>query len=104
MKDERDGPGRHHAEHSLPPVPLAVDKHQAHILEVAHGSGEELHQGVGQAIAGQHFDCILFDCGYAPVEGLEKDITEWVRSGRCVRAMRQHTWGGGGGEKFSMVA
>ena len=76
MQDERDGSGRHHAEHSLPPVPLAVDKHQTHILEVAHGSGEELHQGVGQAVAGQHFDCILFDCGYAPVEGLGKDSTE----------------------------
>lgn len=71
MKDKRDDPGRHHAEHSLSPVSLAVDKHQAHILEVAHGPGEELHQGVGQAVAGQHFNCILFDCGYAPVEGLE---------------------------------
>lgn len=72
VKDKCDGPGRHHAEHSLPPVPLTVDKHQAHVLEVAHGSGEELHQGVGQAIAGQHFNSILFNCGYAPVEGLEK--------------------------------
>ena len=77
MKDEGDGAGRHHAEHSLPPVPPAVDKHQAHILEVAHRSGEELHQGVGQAVAGQHFHRILFDCGYAPVEGLEKDMTRW---------------------------
>lgn len=71
MKDERDGPGRHHAQHGLPPVPLTVDKHQAHILEVAHGSGEELHQGVGQPIAGQHFNRILLYCGYAPVEGLQ---------------------------------
>lgn len=77
MQDERDDAGRHHAEHSLSAVPPAVDKHQAHILEVAHGSGEELHQGVGQAIAGQHFHCILLDCGYAPVEGLEKDETAW---------------------------
>lgn len=74
MKDERDGPGRHHAQHGLPPVSLTVDKHQAHILEVAHGSGEELHQGVGQPIAGQHFNRILFYCGYAPVEGLQGSL------------------------------
>jgi len=84
VEDEGDDPGRRHAEQSLPAVPPAVDKHQTHVLEVAHGSGEELHQGVGQAVAGQHFDGILFDCGYAPVEGLEqKDIRGWVR------------WGGG---------
>lgn len=83
VQDEGDDPGRHHAQHRLPPVPLAVDKHQAHILEVAHGSGEELHQGVGQAVAGQHFNGILFDCGYAPVEGL-----------------RRERWGGGGEGEF----
>lgn len=76
MKHERDDPGRHHAEHCLPPVSLAVDKHQAHIFEVAHWPGEELHQGVCQAIAGQHFNCILFDCGYAPVESLEEMLQE----------------------------
>lgn len=70
MQDEGDDSGRHHAEHRLPPVPPAVDKHQTHILEVAHGPGEELHQGVGQAVAGQHFNGIFFDCGYASVEGL----------------------------------
>lgn len=74
MQDKRDGPGGHHAQHGLPPVPLAVDKHQAHILEVAHGPSEELHQGVGQPVAGQHFDCILFNCGYAPVKGLKTNI------------------------------
>lgn len=89
MQDECDGPGRHHAEHSLPPVPLAVDKHQAHILEVAHWAGEELHQGVGQTVAGQHFHCILFDCGYAPVEGLEK-IWHGGREGRGEEEVRQH--------------
>lgn len=87
MKDERDGPGCHHAEHGLPPVPPAVDKHQTHILEVAHGSGEELHQGVGQAIAGQHFNRVPFDCGYAPVESLRRDIT-LLKGGD--RGMRQH--------------
>lgn len=95
VKDKCDGPGRHHAEHSLPPVPLTVDKHQAHVLEVAHGSGEELHQGVGQAIAGQHFNSILFNCGYAPVEGLEK-----ILQGRemCQRNEEAHK------RKFSMAA
>lgn len=79
VEDERDDPGRHHAQHGLPPVPAAVDEHQTHVLEVAHGSGEELHQGVGQAVAGQHFDGILFDGGYAPVEGLETTERERER-------------------------
>lgn len=70
VKHKSDGPGRRHAQHRLPPVPLAVDEHQAHILEVAHGPREELHQGVGQPVTGQHFNSILLDCGYAPVEGL----------------------------------
>lgn len=77
MEDEGGGPGRHQQEHGLPPVPLAVDKHQAHIFEVAQGSGEELHERVGQAVAGQHFHGIFFDCGYAPVEGLEE---RWKRA------------------------
>lgn len=71
MEDEGDHPGHQHAEHGLPPVPLAVDKHQAHVLEVAHGASEKLHQGVSQAIAGQHFHRILLDPGYAPVERLQ---------------------------------
>lgn len=77
MEDEGGGPGRHQQEHGLPPVPLAVDEHQAHIFEVAQGSGEELHERVGQAVAGQHFHGIFFDCCYAPVEGLEET---WKRS------------------------
>lgn len=70
MENESNGPSHHHAQDGLPSVPLAVDKHQAHILEVTHGPSEELHQRVRQAIAGQHFYCVLFDCGYAPVESL----------------------------------
>lgn len=97
MKDERDDPGRHHAEHGLPPVPSAVDEHQAHILEVAHGPGEELHQGIGQPVAGQHFNGIFFDCGYAPVEGLGP-----IEEGG---GMRQHKKGEGWGwgVKFSVT-
>lgn len=72
VQDEGDDAGRQHAEDGFPPIPLAVDKHQAHIFEVAHGPGEELHQGVGQAVAGQHFHRILLDFGYASVESLEQ--------------------------------
>lgn len=93
MQDKCDGSGHHHAEHCLPPVPPAVDKHQTHILEVAHGSGEELHQGVGQTIAGQHFNSILFDCGYAPVEGLEDIMQGGCGGGGGVSGMRQHIKG-----------
>lgn len=71
VEDKRHHPRHQHAEHGLLAVPLAVDEHQAHIFEVAHGAGEKLHQGVCQAIAGQHFHRILFDPGYASVESLE---------------------------------
>lgn len=71
MEHEGGGAGRHQQEHGLPPVPLAVDEHQAHVFEVAQGSGEELHERVGQAVAGQHFHGIFFNRRYAPVEGLE---------------------------------
>lgn len=76
MEHEGCGPGRHQQEHGLPPVPLAVDEHQAHVFEVAQGSGEELHERVGQAVAGQHFHGISFNRRYAPVEGLED---KWKR-------------------------
>lgn len=92
MEDKRDDAGRHHAEHSLPPVPLTVDKHQTHILEVAHGPGEELHQGVGQAVAGQHFHCILFDCGYAPVESLWEDMNDTRSRGEGEERRREGWW------------
>lgn len=77
MEHEGGGPGRHQQEHGLPPVPLAVDEHQAHVFEVAQGSGEELHERVGQAVAGQHFHGIFFNRRYAPVEGLED---KWKRA------------------------
>lgn len=76
VQDKRNDAGRHHAQHGLPPVPAAVDKHQAHVLEVAHGSREELHEGVSQPVAGQHLHRILLDGGDAPVEGLPKTKQE----------------------------
>jgi len=94
VQDKCDDPGCHHAEYSLPSVPPAVDKHQAHILEVAHGTCEELHQGVGQTIAGQHYNRILLDCGYAPVEGLER----MLQGGKGGGEVRRHK------DKFSIEA
>lgn len=85
MEDEGGDPGRHQQEHGLPPVPLAVDEHQAHVFEVAQRSGEELHERVGQAVAGQHFHSIFFDCCYAPVEGLEETWKRAMSGTSCDR-------------------
>lgn len=71
VKDGGDSSSHHHAQDSLCPVPLAVHKHQAHIFKVAHGTCEELHQGICQPIAGQHFHCIFLDSSDAPVQGLQ---------------------------------
>lgn len=60
-----------HAEDCLGSVPFAVYKHQPDILEVAHRAREELHEGVRQAITGQHFHRILFDRRYSPVQSLQ---------------------------------
>lgn len=70
VEDCSNGTGHHHAQDSFGPVSLAVHKHQAHILEVTHGSREELHQRIRQPIAGQHLYCIFLDCSNAPVQGL----------------------------------
>lgn len=75
MEDEGGGPRRHQQEHGLPPVPLAVDEHQTHVFEVAQRSGEELHERVGQAVAGQHLHGVFFDLRDAPVEGLGETRT-----------------------------
>lgn len=70
VEDGSDGPSHHHAQDSFGPVSLAVHKHQAHIFKVTHGTREELHKGVRQPVARQHFHCILFDSSNAPVQGL----------------------------------
>lgn len=71
MEDSRDGTGHHHAQDGFGPVSLAVHKHQAHVLKVAHGPREELHQRVCQPVAGQHLHSIFLDCRDAPVQGLQ---------------------------------
>lgn len=70
VKDSSNGAGHHHAQDGFGPVSLAVHEHQPHILEVTHGTREELHEGVRQPVAGQHFHCIFLDCGDASVQGL----------------------------------
>ena len=70
VKDGSDGSGHHHAKDSFGSVPLAVHKHQAHVFKVTHGTGEELHEGIGQPVAGQHLHCILLDSCDASVQGL----------------------------------
>lgn len=70
VEDGGNGTGHHHAQDSFGPVSLAVHKHQAHIFKVTHGTSEELHEGVRQPVAGQHFHCILLDSSDAPVQGL----------------------------------
>lgn len=81
VKDRGDGTGHHHAQDSFGSVSLAVHKHQAHIFKVAHGACEELHQGVGQPVAGQHLHRILLDSRDAPVQGLrgERQPTNSIR-------------------------
>lgn len=70
VEDGGDGTGHHHAQDSFGPVSLAVHEHQAHVFKVTHGAGEELHQGVGQPVAGQHLHRILLDGRDPPVQGL----------------------------------
>lgn len=62
VKDDGYGSGSDHAQDCFGPVAPAVDEHQSDVLEIAHRPSEELHQGIGQAVAGQHFHRILFDC------------------------------------------
>lgn len=67
MENDSHGSCSDHTEDRLGSVPFAVDKHQPYVLEITHRASEELHEGVGQTIAGQHFHSILFDCCYSPV-------------------------------------
>lgn len=62
MEDDGYSSGGDHAQDGFDPVAFTVDEHQSHVLEIAHRPGEELHQGIGQTVTGQHFHCILFDC------------------------------------------
>lgn len=70
MENDSHGSRGDHTEDCLGSVPFAVDKHQPYVLEIAHRACEELHEGVGQTIAGQHFHCILFDCRNTSVQSL----------------------------------
>lgn len=62
VENDGYGPSGDHAQDCFDSVAFAVNEHQSHILEIAHGPSEELHQGIGQAVTGQHFHRILFDC------------------------------------------
>lgn len=78
VQHEGDDACRRHAQDSFLAVALAVDEDQAHVLEVAHRASEELHERVGQPVAGQHLYRVLLDRGDAPVERLhrhEQDVT-----------------------------
>lgn len=70
MENDSHGSCGDHTEDCLGSVPFAVDKHQPYVLEITHRASEELHEGVGQTIAGQHFYRILFNSRNTPVQSL----------------------------------
>lgn len=72
MKYSSYSASHNHAQNCFGPVSLAVHKHQTYVFEVTHWTCEELHQGVRQPIAGQHFHSIFLNRSDAPIQGLLK--------------------------------